>query len=80
MLLATLNKGVNITKDLMRLLQRAKEEGWNSTLTNGGHIKAQHVSGPIVIISGSASDWRALKNIECDLRRALRTASTRRLP
>lgn len=54
-------------KDLKKLLQSATGRGW-TFWKNGRHIRGAHTTGRKVSMSISPSDWRALKNIEQDLR------------
>lgn len=44
-------------------------EGWEWSLTKGGHVKGKHASGAIVFTSASPSDHRAQKNLLSDIRR-----------
>lgn len=57
--------------DVKKVLKEAIAKGWS--LENGGkHFKLRHPCGALVIVSQSASDYRAALNIRGDLRRALR--------
>jgi len=60
-------------RDIKKLLKEAVAEGWSCEQTNR-HYKLRHPSGALVVVSGSASDRRAILNVRADLRRALRRA------
>ena len=54
-------------KELKKILKSAAGEGWEFS-QHRGHIKGKHPNGQTATISRSPSDWRALKNIERDLK------------
>ena len=54
-------------KDLRKILKEAEHRGWGFTSTKN-HIRGAHVSGRIVVISKTPSDYRVLKNITKDLK------------
>ena len=57
--------------DVKKVLKQAVQEGWVKIYGNN-HIKLRHPTGALVVVSASASDFRAAMNIRGDLRRALR--------
>lgn len=61
-----------IPKDLRKLLDRAAREGWVSVHTKGGHLCLIHTNGARVYAASTPSDHRALRNLEADMRRAVR--------
>lgn len=54
-------------KTLRKILRDAEAQGWVFTKGNR-HIKGKHPTGQTATISVSPSDFRALKNIERDLK------------
>lgn len=59
------------------MLDIAEKRGWDYELTRkGGHYRLTKPGCVVVFCSGTASDKRALKNLECMLRRAERGVTT----
>lgn len=54
-------------KDLKKILREAEINGWVFEKRRT-HIKGKHPNGQTVTISISPSDYRALKNIQRDLK------------
>lgn len=52
----------------MRVL--AKEYGATLDVTGGSHYRLRLPSGAVVFAPGTPSDWRALRNLRANLRRA----------
>lgn len=52
----------------------AIEHGATVERTRSGHLRIVHPDGWFVITSGTPGDWRTLKNMRRDIRRAMRTA------
>jgi hypothetical protein len=63
-----------MTSPLRREPNRAAiKAGWSASLTRRSHIRLVHpATSAIVICSGSPSDWRVIRNVKADMRRALR--------
>lgn len=59
-----------MNKDTRKLSKRVRKQGWEVYYTRNGHICFRSPSGEKVIGPGTASDWRALKNLKANLRRA----------
>lgn len=59
--------------DVKKILKQATREGWITE--HGKHIKLRHLSGALVVVSRSVSDFRAARNIRSDLLRALKKKS-----
>lgn len=55
-------------KELNNLLNLAVTQGWWVERSNNNHYKVYPPNGNIVFISSTPSDYRAIKNIERDLR------------
>jgi hypothetical protein len=54
-------------KDLRSLLRDAEQNGWTFSRKRK-HIKGVRADGKIVTLGTTPSDWRALKNMQRDLR------------
>lgn len=52
------------------LLKRLEAEGWTVELKTSGHRKLTSPTGAVVFTSSSPSDFRAIRNVERDLKRA----------
>lgn len=52
------------------LMRRLESEGWTIELKKSGHRKFTSPKGAVVFTSSSPSDYRALRNVERDLKRA----------
>lgn len=55
---------------LKALLKAVKDAGWPIEQTKKGHHLIRPPSGPLILVSGTPSDWRGLKNARAQLRRA----------
>jgi len=58
-------------KPLNKLLKKAAAEGWRQERTKK-HIMLKHPCGAMVVVSLSASDHNAYRNMEADMKRELR--------
>lgn len=56
-------------KDLKELVRRVEDRGWTARRRRSGHLVLEGPDGQKVFCSYSASDKRALRNIERDLAR-----------
>ena len=59
-----------MSKDLRKLMRRARKQGWKVCLTGGGHIKWEPPKGDFVMSAQTPSDYRAFYNIRQRLKRA----------
>jgi hypothetical protein len=59
-------------RDLHDLLNEARGRGWVTELTHGGHWKLLGPDRQMLFTSSTPSDWRGLRNIRQDIRRAER--------
>ena len=59
-------------RDLHRLLDEARHRGWTAELTSGSHWKLLGPDPQLLFTGSSPSDWRSLRNIRQDIRRAER--------
>lgn len=60
-----------IPKDQRQLARLAESLGWVIRRTGGGHFQWLSPDGTTIIVThGTASDWRALRNMKAQLRRA----------
>lgn len=47
-----------------KLIQKMKRRGWNAMMTRNNHLKFTHMqTGMVLIHGGTASDYRAEKNL-----------------
>jgi len=53
------------------VIAELKKEGWRFTRTSKGHWRGKHPGAPrkVLILSGTASDWRADANAKATARR-----------
>lgn len=58
-----------VNKDMKQLMEEVEREGWVIIQTKGDHFKWVAPSGGFFFSSQTASDHRAVKNIERDLKR-----------
>jgi hypothetical protein len=58
-----------MNKDLDKLIDQAKDQGWEIQIKRSGHYKWVSPSGRFVVSSSTPSDRRAVMNITRDLRR-----------
>lgn len=58
--------------DISQLIDRARAQGWAVTRRRSGHwmLTPPTRAGPLIVISGSPSDYRAYAKIRCQLKRA----------
>ena len=62
-----------MAKAEMKSFLRSLPHGWQATLTARGHIRLFHPEAVRVVIApGNPSDWRNLRNIRAEMRRAMR--------
>lgn len=57
-------------KDLRKLTKALEEQGFTVRASKRGHILISNANGLVATFSGTASDWRSLKNGMAALRRA----------
>lgn len=57
------------SKDVLKLIQKAEEQGWKVYYTNSGHLKWVSPSGQSVFTGSTPSDRRVLQNIKRDLKK-----------
>lgn len=58
--------------DVSRLLREKQREGW--VVERGGkHYKLHHPKGGYIVVAASASDHKAIKNIQADIQRLERS-------
>ncbi len=57
-------------KDLKKLTKALEEQGFTVRMSKRGHILVFNADGLVATFSGTASDWRSLKNSMAALRRA----------
>jgi predicted RNA binding protein YcfA (HicA-like mRNA interferase family) len=55
---------------LAELFKRLESEGWEIERRKAGHVRLTSPKGGVVFTSSSPSDFRALRNVERDLKRA----------
>lgn len=68
------------TKPLTELKKLAKAHGYTVSRTKGDHCRLTREGYPTVHHSGTSSDWRAVRNLRGQLRRALQTPTTPKEP
>ena len=56
-------------KDLAVLMEQAEQQGWQVTLTNGGHWKWVSPKGNVFFSSSTPSDRNAVNQVRRDLKR-----------
>jgi len=56
--------------DMRSLRKKALDQGWRIEPTRNGHERWLSPSGGTVVMSGTPSDHRALRNAVADLKRA----------
>ena len=62
-----------MSRDVKRTILEAESRGWTVVSRRGRHYKLRlGARGPIVVLSKTPSDGRAIKNMQADLRRAER--------
>lgn len=65
---------MSMKKEVKQFLERAVKDGWVVEKTNGQHYQLKHPCGALVYCSSTPRDFHAIKNMEGDLKRALRQA------
>lgn len=55
-------------KEIKQLIKEAEDQGWVVSLTNGDHFKWLSPRGGVFFSAQTPSDWRAVKNVERDLK------------
>ena len=60
------------SKDLRALLSDARDRGWRTELTNGGHWRLTGPNNALLFTGSTPSDWRGLRNIRSEIKRAER--------
>ena len=61
---------MKVHRELRPLVKAARNAGWDVSRTSGGHVRFDPPNGRPVFGPWSASDWRSLKNLRAQLRRA----------
>jgi hypothetical protein len=56
-------------KDLKKIAKALEEQGFTVTITKRGHMAVYRDGRHIATFSGTASDWRSMKNSIADARR-----------
>lgn len=64
-----------MNKDLRKVVDAAVARGGWDLARGGKHFKLRHQSGRFVSIAVSASDWRALANVQKDIERIERATA-----
>jgi hypothetical protein len=59
-------------RDLHRLLAEARHRSWVTELTNSGHWRLMGPERQLLFTGSTPSDWRSLRNLRQDIRRAER--------
>lgn len=59
-----------LPRETKSLVDLAKEQGWEHSRTSGGHHRLVSPLGRIVMMSGTPSDYRAVKNFRAQLKRS----------
>lgn len=61
-----------MSDDIIKLARDAREQGWDVSRTNKGHWRfiPHDSSKPIVVASGTPSDWRSYANLMAQLKRS----------
>jgi hypothetical protein len=57
-----------LNKEVAQLIKKAKEQGWEVTLTNGGHYKWVNPLGAFFFSPKTPSDPRSISNIKRDMK------------
>lgn len=57
-------------KDLKKIAEALREQGFEVTVTKKGHLSVARDGRIVAVFSGSASDWRSMRNSIADARRA----------
>ncbi|MSZ76800.1 MAG: hypothetical protein F2667_06795 [Actinobacteria bacterium] len=59
-----------MNKDLKKIRKALEAQGFETAVTRRGHLLVLRDGRRVALFSGTASDWRALKNSIADARRA----------
>ena len=59
-----------MNKDLRKIAKALKAQGFETEMTKRGHLMVYRDGHLVTTFSGTASDWRALKNALAVLKRA----------
>jgi hypothetical protein len=62
---------MRLGKRIMPVVRYAEELGFKASRTGGGHLKFSRPGYRSVFASYTPSDWRSVKNIKSELRRAV---------
>ncbi|NNG20478.1 hypothetical protein HJ590_13065 [Naumannella sp. ID2617S] len=57
-------------KDMKKLVKALEKQGFTCSLTTKGHVAVYRGGVLVATFSGTASDWRSMKNALAPLRRA----------
>ncbi len=57
-------------KDLKKIAEALEEQGFETKITRRGHLAVYRDGRQVATFSGTASDWRSMKNSVADARRA----------
>lgn len=57
-------------KDVKKILEALVDQGFEVRITRKGHAEVRRDGRKVATFSGTASDWRAVKNSIADARRA----------
>lgn len=57
-------------RDVQDILALVKAKGCEVTLTRNGHYKVLVPGGGLVVVPRTPSDWRSIRNIRSDFRKA----------
>lgn len=57
-------------KDLRKIAKALREQGFEVKITRKGHLMVSRDGRVVAVFSGTASDWRSMKNSLADARRA----------
>ena len=59
---------MSMSKDILKLIKKAREQGWRVEPTRNGHYKFFAPNGTIVVASSTPSENRGFKNLKSRLR------------
>jgi hypothetical protein len=59
---------VEVNKEILKLMRRAKKQGWSVQVTKKNHIKFFSPLGGIVVASGTPSESRGFLNLKARLK------------
>jgi predicted RNA binding protein YcfA (HicA-like mRNA interferase family) len=59
--------------NIRKLSRWAKARGWKASLTNGGHVRLEHLEAAAVVVTSSTpSCCRTIRNLMAEMKRALK--------